>query len=175
MGRRVAIVGAALSDCGRVDDKSPFELHYQAASRALADAGLEKNDVDGFASHGTGLLAPVEIAEYLGLRPTWVDGTGVGGSTWEFMVEHATAAILAGHVEVVVLVYGSTTRADLKARRRSANLSFGGRGPVQFDSPFGHALIAKYAMAARRHMHEYGTTIEQLAEIAVSTRFNASH
>ena len=121
-----------------------------------------------------GLLAPVEIAEYLGLRPTWVDGTGVGGSTWEFMVEHATAAILAGHVETVVLVYGSTTRADLKARRRSANLSFGARGPVQFDAPFGHTLISKYAMAARRHMHEFGTTIEQLAEIAVSTRYNAS-
>ena len=62
MGRRVAIVGAALSDCGRVDDKSPFELHYQAASRALADAGLEKSDVDGFASSGTGLLAPIEVA-----------------------------------------------------------------------------------------------------------------
>ena len=90
------------------------------------------------------------------------------------MVEHATAAIMAGHVEVVVLVYGSTTRADLKARRRGANLSFGGRGPVQFDTPFGHTLIAKYAMAARRHMHEFGTTIEQLAEIAVSTRYNAS-
>ena len=120
-----------------------------------------------------GLLAPIEIGEYLGLRPTWVDGTGVGGSTWEFMVEHATAAILAGHVEVVVLVYGSTTRADLKARRRSANLVFGGRGPVQFDAPFGHTLISKYAMATRRHMHEFGTTIEQLAEIAVSTRYNA--
>jgi acetyl-CoA acetyltransferase len=121
-----------------------------------------------------GLLAPVEMAEYLGLRPTWADGTGVGGSTWEFMVEHATAAIQAGHAEVVVLVYGSTARADLKARRRRANLSFGGRGPVQFDVPFGHTLISKYAMAARRHMHEFGTTIEQLAEIAVSTRYNAS-
>src|SRR5215471_14406868 len=175
MGRRVAIVGAALSDCGRVDNKSPFELHYQAASRALADAGLEKGDVDGFASSGTGLLMPIEVAEYLGLRPTWVDGTGVGGSTWEFMVEHATAAIAEGHAEVVVLAYGSTARADLKRRDRRANLSFGSRGPVQFDSPFGHALISKYAMAARRHMHEYGTTIEQLAEIAVSTRFNASH
>jgi acetyl-CoA acetyltransferase len=173
--KRVALVGAALSDIGRVDAHTPYELHYQAASRAIKDAGLTKDDIDGLASSGTGLLMPVEIGEYLGLRPTWVDGTGVGGSTWEFMVEHATAAILAGHVEVVVLVYGSTTRADLKARRRSANLSFGGRGPVQFDSPFGHALIAKYAMAARRHMHEYGTTIEQLAEIAVSTRFNASH
>ena len=90
------------------------------------------------------------------------------------MVEHATAAILAGHAETVVLVYGSTTRADLKTRRRgSANLSFGGRGPVQFDTPFGHTLISKYAMAARRHMYEFGTTIEQLAEIAVSTRYNA--
>ena len=60
--RKVAIVGAALSDCGRVDAKSPFELHYQAASRALADAGLGKGDVDGFASTGMGLLAPVEVA-----------------------------------------------------------------------------------------------------------------
>jgi acetyl-CoA acetyltransferase len=172
--KRVAIVGAALSDIGRVDTHSPFELHYQAASRAIADAGMTKADIDGFGSSGMGLLAPIEIAEYLGLRPTWADGTGVGGSTWEFMVEHATAAILAGHAETVVLVYGSTARADLKARRRSANLSFGTRGPVQFDVPFGHTLISKYAMAARRHMHEYGTTIEQLAEIAVSTRYNAS-
>jgi acetyl-CoA acetyltransferase len=171
--KRVAIVGAALSDIGRVDTKTPFELHYQATARAIADAGLTKQDIDGLASCGMGLLAPVEIGEYLGLRPTWADGTGVGGSTWEFMVEHATAAIQAGHAEVVVLVYGSTTRADLKARRRTANLSFGTRGPVQFDVPFGHTLISKYAMAARRHMYEFGTTIEQLAEIAVSTRYNA--
>ena len=173
MTARVAIVGAALSDIGRVDTKTPYELHWQATSRALADAGLTKDDVDGFGSSGMGLLAPTEIAEYLGLRPTWVDGTSVGGSTWEFMVEHAAAAILAGHAEVVVLAYGSTTRADLKARRRTANLGFGSRGPVQFDSPFGHSLISKYAMATRRHMHEFGTTIEQLAEIAVSTRYNA--
>src|SRR5689334_21629271 len=86
------------------------------------------------------------------------------------MVEHATAAIQAGHTDVVVLVYGSTARADLKARRRSANLSFGARGPVQFDVPYGHTLISKYAMAARRHMHEFGTTLEQLAEIAVAAR-----
>src|SRR4029078_11718036 len=59
-------------------------------------------------------------------------------------------------------------------KRRTANLSFGTRGPVQFDAPYGHTLIAKYAIAPRRPMHEYGTTIEQLAEIAVSTRYNAS-
>lgn len=172
--RRVAIVGAALSDCGRVDDKSPFHLHQQASSRALADAGLDKDDVDGFMSSGLGVLPPVEVAEYLGIKPLWADSTGVGGATWEFMVEHAVAAIAEGMVDTVLLAYGSTTRADLKAGRRTANLSFGTRGPVQFDAPFGHSLIAKYAMVARRHMHEFGTTLEQLAEIAVSARHNAS-
>ena len=83
------------------------------------------------------------------------------------MVEHATAAILAGHVEVVVLVYGSTTprRPQGPAPHREPRVRR--PGPVQFDAPFGHALISKYAMATRRHMHEFGTTIEQLAEIAV--------
>ena len=91
--------------------------------------GLTKDDIDGFGSTGMGLLAPVEIGEYLGLRPTWIDGTGVGGATWVFMAEHAVAAIMAGHAEVVVLVYGSTTRADLKARRRGREPLFGARGP----------------------------------------------
>ena len=172
--RRVAIVGAALSDCGRIDDKTAFELHQQATTRALADAGLTKDDIDGFMSSGLGALAPIEIAEYMGIRPSWADSTSVGGSTWEFMLEHAYAAIATGLVDVVALAHGSTARSDLKKRLRSANLSFGTRGPVQFDAPFGHTLIAKYAMVARRHMHEFGTTIEQLAEIAVSTRYNAS-
>jgi len=171
--RKVAIVGAALSDIGRVDDKTAYELHWQATSRALADAGLSKQDVGGFMSQGTGMLPPVELTEYMGMRPTWVDSTGVGGATWEFMVEHAYAAIAQGLTDVVVLAYGSTARADLKKKLRSANLSFGTRGPAQFDAPWGHTLIAKYAMTARRHMHEFGTTIEQLAEIAVSARHNA--
>jgi acetyl-CoA acetyltransferase len=171
---QVAIVGAALSDIGRVDDKTAFELHFQGASRALDDAGLTKDDVGGFMSCGLGNLAPIEVTEYLGLRPSWVDSTQVGGSSWEFLVEHAVAAISQGLTDVVVLAYGSTTRADLKRRLRTANLGFGSRGPSQFDSPWGHSLIAKYAMTARRHMFEFGTTIEQLAEIAVSARYNAS-
>ncbi|MET0149718.1 MAG: acetyl-CoA acetyltransferase [Acidimicrobiales bacterium] len=170
---RVAIVGAALSDVGRVDDRTPFELHYQATSRALADAGLTRDDVDGLYSCGLGSLAPVEVAEYLGLRPAHFDSTQVGGASWEVMVGHAVAALQAGMAETIVLVYGSTTRADLKAGRRRANLSFGSRGPTQFAAPWGHTLISQYAMATRRHMHEFGTTIEQLAEVAVSTRFNA--
>jgi acetyl-CoA acetyltransferase len=173
-GTGVAIVGAALSDIGRVDDKTAFELCYQASSRALADAGLSRDDVDGFMSCGLGAMAPLEVAEYLSLRPSWVDSTQVGGASWEFMVEHAVAAITLGLCEVVVIVYGSTTRANLKRRQRTANLAISSQGPLQFDAPFGHTLIAKYAMSTRRHMHEFGTTIEQLAEVAVSARSNAS-
>ncbi|MFE2985456.1 acetyl-CoA acetyltransferase [Streptomyces sp. NPDC059262] len=172
--RRVAIAGIALSDCGRVDEATPYALHAQAARRAVADAGLTPDVVDGFASAGLGILAPVEVAEYLGLKPRWVDSTSVGGSTWEVMAAHAADAIAQGHARAVLLVYGSTARADIKARRRTSNLSFGARGPLQFEVPYGHSLIAKYAMAARRHMHEYGTTLEQLAEVAVQARANAA-
>ncbi|MDF9813769.1 acetyl-CoA acetyltransferase [Streptomyces sp. SPB162] len=171
--RKVAVVGVALSDCGRVDDATPYALHAQAARRALADSGLDRSVVDGLASAGLGILAPVEVAEYLGLRPTWVDSTAVGGSTWEVMAAHAAEAIAAGHANAVLLVYGSTARADIKAKRRTANLSFGARGPLQFEVPYGHTLVSKYAMAARRHMHEYGTTLKQLAEVAVQARANA--
>ncbi|MFF7532759.1 acetyl-CoA acetyltransferase [Streptomyces bobili] len=172
--RNVAVVGVALSDCGRVDDATPYALHAQAARRALADAGLDRSRIDGFASAGLGTLAPVEVADYLGLRPTWVDSTSVGGSTWEVMAAHAADAIGAGHANAVLLAYGSTARADVRAGRRTGTYAFGGRGPLQFEVPYGHTLIAKYAMAARRHMIEHGTTIEQLAEVAVQARANAA-
>ena len=126
-------------------------------------------------SHGTGALPPIELAEYLGMANhiDYIDSTGVGGSCWEMFLEHAVAAIAQGQIDTVLLSYGSTSRADLKRKFRTANLFFGNRGPIQFDAPFGHTLIAKHAMSARRHMHEFGTTIEQLAEIAVSARYNA--
>ncbi|MEU6589081.1 acetyl-CoA acetyltransferase [Streptomyces sp. NPDC046881] len=171
--RKTAVVGVALSDCGRVADATAYALHAQAARGALADAGLDHAVVDGFASAGLGTLAPAEVAEYLGLRPTWVDSTSVGGATWEVMAAHAADAIAAGHANAVLLVYGSTARADIRAGRRTGTLSFGARGPLQFEAPYGHTLIAKYAMAARRHMIEYGTTIEQLAQVAVQARANA--
>ncbi|GAA2715515.1 MULTISPECIES: acetyl-CoA acetyltransferase [Streptomyces] len=173
--RKVAVAGVALSDCGRLDAVTPYALHAQAARRAVRDAGLDRSLIDGFASAGLGTLAPVEVAEYLGLRPRWVDSTSVGGATWEVMAAHAADAIAQGHANAVLLVYGSTARADIKAGRRTSDLSFGARGPAQFEVPYGHTLIAKYAMAARRHMHQYGTTIEQLADIAVQARANAAH
>ncbi|MFF3323033.1 acetyl-CoA acetyltransferase [Streptomyces sp. NPDC002889] len=172
--RKVAVVGISLSDCGRVDGPTPYALQAQAARRALADSGLDRSLVDGLGSAGLGTLAPVEAAEYLGLKPRWVDSTAVGGATWEVMAAHAADAIAAGHANAVLLVYGSTARADIRAGRRTANLSFGARGPLQFEAPYGHTLVAKYAMAARRHMHQYGTTLEQLAEVAVQARANAA-
>lgn len=174
--RRVAVVGVALSDVGRVDDKTELQLHQQAITRAVADAGLTPQDIDGLCSTGTGVLSPIEVAEYTGLaaRLRHVESSTVGGSTWEFMSRHAASAIALGLVDVVVLSYASTTRADLKRGARTSNLSFGARDNLQFDSPYGHSLVAKYAMAAQRHMAKYGTTVEQLAEVAVSTRANAA-
>lgn len=174
MSGSVAIAGVALSDVGRVDDKGPYELIAQASRRALADAGLTPDDVDGLASTGQGTLPPVDVGEYLGLRPRWIDSTAVGGASWEVMAAHAADAIAAGHADVVLLTYGSTARSDLRKGLRGANINWGARGPLQWEAPYGHTLISKYAMAARRHMFTYGTTIEQLAEVAVSARFNAA-
>lgn len=173
MARRVAIAGVALSDTGTVS-ATPHALHAQAARRALADAGLKPSDIDGFASCGMGTMQPIEIAEYLGLKPRWLDSTAVGGAAWEVMASHAADAIAMGHADVILLAYGSTARSDLKNKLRMANLDWGSRGPMQYESPYGHTLISKYAMAARRHMHDFGTTIDQLAEVAVSMRYNSS-
>ena len=174
MKRRVAIAGVGLSDLGRVEEASPWALIGQSSRRALADAGLKPGDVDGLGSTSLGMLPPADVAEYLGLRPRWVDSTAVGGSSWEVMAAHAADAISAGHADVVLLTYGSTARSDIRRKLRTASMNWGTRGPIQWEAPYGHTIISKYAMAARRHMHEYGTTIEQLAEVAVSARFNAA-
>jgi acetyl-CoA acetyltransferase len=174
MSRRVAIAGVALSDVGRVDNATPYALTGQASRRALVEAGLAPEEVQGFASTSLGTMAPIDVAEYLGLAPQWVDSTSVGGASWEVMAAHAVDAISAGRADVVLLTYGSTARSDLKKKLRTASLNWGTRGPQQYEAPYGHTLISKYAMAARRHMHDYGTTIEQLAEVAVSARYNAA-
>jgi acetyl-CoA acetyltransferase len=167
MPNRVAIVGVGLSDCGRVPDKTAMALMAQSSRHAIADAGLTKDDIDGFGGHGS-LLPPVEVGEYLGLRPAWVDATNVGGSSWEVMARHAAAAISTGEIDVALLTYGSTARSDVKRRVRASAAAMNTGGAMQYEAPFGATLIAKYAMAARRHMIEYGTTVEQFAEVAVA-------
>jgi acetyl-CoA acetyltransferase len=174
--RRVALAGVALAGVGSGAEpgRSAYALLAEAARGAIADAGLRPEDIDGFGSTALGALPPVDVAEYLGLRPRWMDSTSLGGSSWELMAGHAADAIAQGRADVVVLAYGSTARSDLRSGLRAANIDWGSRGPLQWEAPYGHTLIAKYAMAARRHMHEYGTTLEQLAEVAVSARANAA-
>ena len=171
--RKVVIAGVAESRFGEVPDATHWQLHREAAARALDDAGLTHHDVDGLFSCGADLMHPIQLGEYLGLRPGYVDGTQVGGSAWEFFVHHAIGAIESGLCDVALLNYATTSRSDLARRTRSANVAIDARGPAQFESAYGHTVIGRHAMAATRHMHEFGTTSEQLAEIAVSARANA--
>lgn len=168
MRPQICIVGVAESDCGSVPGKSALQLHHQAARSACEDAGLDKAQIDGVFSCGGDGMHPLQLAEYLGMRPSYIDSTQVGGASWEFFVTHAVAALQTGLCTVALLVYGSTARSDLKRRLRTGDLPPAPRGPAQFETPYGLTLIGKYALAARRHMHEYGTTGRQLAEVAVS-------
>jgi acetyl-CoA acetyltransferase len=173
MTRRVAIAGVGASYVGRGETATPYSLMASSSRAALAETGLTRADIDGLGSTSVGTLAPIDVAEYLGLQPRWMDSTSVGGSAWEVMAAHAVDAIAEGHADVILLTYGSTARSDIRNGLRGANLDWGSRGPQQWEAPYGISLISKYAMAARRHMSEYGTTMEQFAEVAVSARYNA--
>jgi acetyl-CoA acetyltransferase len=173
--QKIAIVGVAESDFGTVPDKTVHELHAQAAVRAIQDAGLARDEIDGLFSCGhSDQLHVLQLAEYLGLQPRFLDSTLVGGSSWETFVEHAVLALEAGRCSTALLVYASTARSDVRRRYRSADAAFMPSGLNQYEVPFGPTLISKYAMVAQRHMYQYGTTSEQLAAIAVAMRKNAS-
>ncbi|WP_299577175.1 acetyl-CoA acetyltransferase [uncultured Williamsia sp.] len=146
-------------------------LETRVIVEALADAGLTLADVDGLATcTGGALMHSVELAEYLGISPRWTDSTQTGGATYGLYVEHAAAAIASGLAEVVVIVYASTPRA---ARRRGETGlgTFVTPERAEFEAPFGlMPPIGAYALAADRHRAVYGTTAEQLAQVAVDTR-----
>lgn len=191
-------VADAASPTGILDDTGRA-LEARMIRAALDDAGLTLADVDGVTCAG----APAGLAEYLGIHPRFFDGTQVGGSSYELHVEHAAAAIAAGLCEVVIGVYASTPKGN-QARMRAAmaaradagkgdGRSGGGRGGggrpgggappgmggpnpgAEWELPYGmRTPMGAYALAASRHMHEFGTTSEQLAQIAVDTRRWAS-
>ncbi len=165
---KAAIVGVAESDLGRTPDKTVLQLQAQAARAALEDAGLGFADVDALFCAGNWTWSPnLMLAEYLGLQPKYTDLTNIGGSSFEVHIEHAVAGIEAGLFEVALITYGSTQRSD-RARGRGAPFF---RLTEQFEGPFGLPTpVGAYALSAMRHMAEYGTTQEQLAEVAVATR-----
>ena len=162
----VAIVGAAESDIGAVAAlMSPMDLMAQGISRALEDAGLTLKDVDGvFCATTQARTSAMSLVEYLGLPDAYTDSTIVGGSSFEIHVAHAHAALEAGLCTVAVIAYGSTQRTV--GRRAASAREFN-----PYETPFRPFLPATaYAMAANRHMHEFGTTREQMAEVAVAAR-----
>ena len=165
---RAAIVGVAESDLGRTPDKTVLQLQHQAARNALADAGLSFGDVDALFCAGGWAWSPnMMLAEYLGIRPKYTDSTNIGGSSFEAHLGHAVAGIEAGLFEVALITYGSTQRSEHSGGRGGFTFKL----TEQFEPPFGLPTpVGAYALAATRHMHEYGTTSEQLAEVAVATR-----
>ena len=161
-----AIVGAAESDLGAVAaEMTPIDLMAQGLGRALADCGLGLKDVDGlFCATTQSRTSGLALSEYLRLSPAYIDTTILGGSSFEFHVAHAQAALTAGLCKVAAICYGSTQRT---VGRRQASV----REYNPYESPFRPFLPATaYALAASRHMHEFGTTREQLAEVAVAAR-----
>lgn len=164
----VRIVGVAESDLG-VTDCSILQLQTQAILRALDDCGLSLADVDGLATAGIPRFPAVQVAEYLGITPRWTDTTFAGGASFEIHIAHAAAAIAVGSAEVVVVAYGSNQRSA--GSRRLGGVLDPHQPESQFDAPYRPLNpISFYAMAAQRHMHEFGTTPEQLAQVAVAAR-----
>ena len=175
--RTPVIAGIGLSDYPKAPHLDAVQHHVLAMQRALADSGVEKSAIDGYVSAGGGgdLMSDsaVAMAEYLRIDHRYIDSTMTGGSSFEFHVQHAAAAIRDGLAETILITYGSD-----QLSRMGRMLGTGGfaasrakiGGPPQFEAPYGNSLVGAYAMAARRHMHEFGTTSEQLAEIAVGVR-----
>jgi acetyl-CoA acetyltransferase len=161
-----AIVGVAESDLGAVaKEMSPIDLMAQGIQRALTDCGLHLRDVDGLICATTqSRTSGLALSEYLGISPAYIDTTILGGSSFMFHVAHAQATLQLGLCKAAVIAYGSTQRT---VGRRQASV----REYNPYETPFRPFLPATaYALAASRHMHQYGTTREQLAAVAAAAR-----
>jgi acetyl-CoA acetyltransferase len=164
----IAVVGAAeTTRMGKIPDMSVIALHADAALNALADAGLTARDIDGVATAGEN---PTAIAHYLGIVPTWVDGTAVGGCSFMLHVRHAAAAIAAGHCKTVLITHGESGRSRVGAGGR-----FGGGGGAslagQFEAPFGPVgPPTLFTIPVLRYLKTYGLSEEDLAWVAVIQR-----
>jgi acetyl-CoA acetyltransferase len=161
-----AVVGVAESDLGIVGPHmSPVDLMAQATVRALDECGLALGDVDAvFAASAQVRFGPMLLAEYLGLNPRYMDGTQIGGSSFMSHLAHAAAAIELGLCEVALIAYGSTQRSVSRKAASPTDIN-------PYETPFRPLLpVSAYAFAAARHMHQFGTTREQLADVAVAAR-----
>jgi acetyl-CoA acetyltransferase len=172
----IAVAGVYEHPTRWAPEKTEFQIMAESAKGALDDAGLAIGDVDALfaASMTMSGMGVVDLAEYLDLKPTYVDGTNIGGSSFVAHVSHAAAAIHAGMCEVALVLYGSTAASSATA----IGTGMGGgerRDPgSSFTSPYGMTTVGSYALVAQLHRQRFGTTAEQLAEIAVTMRHHAS-
>ena len=165
LSNTACIVGVDESDeIGTLPDKSQLSLHLEAITNAVRDAGLKVRDVDGIFTAGQ--HPPTLLGEALGVTPRYVDGTTVGGCSFIMMVGHAIAALHHHLCDVAVVSHGESGRSGVGVSpRRDTSLT------GQYEIPFGFGGAPTYfGMITTRHMHEYGTTLEQWAQVAVSTR-----
>lgn len=163
------IRGVAESELGQVGpERHSLDLLGEAVAGALDDAGIPKSEVDGLFTAVTGrVMANLDVGEYLGISPRYTDGTMIGGSSFVGHVHHAALALQAGACNVAVIAYGSTQRTDL---RRPGRMPYPPERPNHESQARPVHPITGYALAANRHMHQYATTREQLAEVAVAAR-----
>jgi acetyl-CoA C-acetyltransferase len=172
---KACIAGIYEHPTRKAPDKSVAQLHAEVMNGALADAGLSKKDVDGYFCAGDAPgLGPLSMVDYLGLKVRHVDSTETGGSSYIVHVGHAAAAIAAGHCNVALITLAGRPRSEGSSGTQPRN--YGANAPdAAFEAPYGAATVNMYAMVAMRHMHEFGTTSEQLAWIKVAASHHAQH
>lgn len=165
------IAGVGTFGCGEAHGFTEMELLARSARQAVADAGLKMSDIDGICTASvSSTMWSMAVPEYLGINPRFLDGTMIGGSSFVAHLMPAMLALQSGQCNAVLVCYGSTQRTATLGRKEM-NASRRVLDPMPYEHPFDPVMPASaYALAAARHMHQYGTTRKQLAEIAVAAR-----
>jgi acetyl-CoA C-acetyltransferase len=169
------IVGAYEHPLRKAPDKSVAQLHAEVAKGAIEDAGLTKDDIDGYFCAGDAPGANVwSMANYMNLKLRHVDSTDMGGCSYLVHVAHAAQAIAAGKCNVALITLAGRPNSEgssgTQVRERGVNLP-----DAPYEMPYSPVTVNMYAMAAMRHMYEYGTTSEQLAWVKVAASHHAQH
>ena len=173
---KACIAGAFEHPTRKAPDKSVAQLHAECAKGALADAGLTKDDVDGYFCAGDAPgMGPLSMVDYLNLKLRHVDATDIGGGSYLLLVAHAAEAIAAGRCNVALITLAGRPRSEGMATGTAPRLGNPAQPDLQFEYPYAPTLVNMYAMCARRHMYEYGTTSEQLAWIKVAASQHAQY
>jgi acetyl-CoA C-acetyltransferase len=170
------VVGAYEHPLRKAPHHSVARLHADVALGALEDAGLTKDDIDGyFCSADAPGMGPTSMIEYLNLNPRHVDSTDIGGASYLSLVSHAAQAIAAGKCSIALITLAGRPYSEGVATGLQPKLRDPSQPDFQWEYPYGIANANGYAMCAKRHMYEYGTTSEQLAWIKVAASHHAQH